>query len=220
MAIPTNWPLVQHFNPSTPLCSSQWCCWSYKNQLEFKLPLISSIETHFLQMNIQIKPIESPSLHFFQLNTFQQKKLHFLQTIFILSNWRPCRTHQMKEIILQLISIYLSSTLWPNSSYTGQQGTNTACFILFDLSNLLNGRNKRRHRWATWIPFSCFSWKRNFWKGNLFSWWNRACSFLSTEGWPNRPNEGSRLKATLTRDFLFFINSIQLKKFSFVSNFI
>ena len=118
-----------------PMCSSQWC-WntscSYKNQLEFKLPLISSIE--------------SPFLHFIQLNTFRQKKLHFLQTIFILSNWRPCRTHQMKETISQLISIYLSSTLWPNSSYTGQQGTNTVFFILFDLKDLSKWREQKKAR--------------------------------------------------------------------------
>ena len=127
-------------------CSSQWC-WntscSYKNQLEYKLPLISSFETHFLQVNIQIRPIEGPFLHFIQLNTFQQKKLHFLQTIFILSNWRPHRIHQTKETILQLISIYLSSILWPNSSYTGQQRTNTICFILFNLNNLSKWKEQK-----------------------------------------------------------------------------
>ena len=162
-------------------CSSQWC-WntscSYKNQLEFKLPLISLVETHFLQMNIQIRPIESPSLHFIQLNTFQQKKLHFLQTIFILSSWRPCQTHQMKETILQLISSYLSSALLSNNSYTGQPGTNTIFFIC---SIWPNERNKRRCGWAMRIPFSCFSWKRNFWKGSLFSWQNRACSLLKVD---------------------------------------
>ena len=124
-------------------CSSQWC-WNTSCSYKNKLPLISSIETHFLQMNIQIKPTESPFLHFIQLNTFQQKKFHFLQTIFILSNWRLHWTHQMKETILQLISINLSSTLWPNSSYTGQQGTNTVCFILFNLNNLSKWKEQKK----------------------------------------------------------------------------
>ena len=120
-------------------CPSQWC-WntscSYKNQFEFKLPLIPSIETHFLQMNIHVRPIDSLSHHFIQLNTYQQKKLHFFQKIFILFSWRPLWTDQMKETILQLISSYLPSTLLLNSSYIGQQGTNTVCFILLNLNDL------------------------------------------------------------------------------------
>ena len=124
-------------------CSSQRC-WNTSCSYKNKLPLISSIETHFLQINIQIKPTESPFLHFIQLNTFQQKKLHFLQTVFILSNWRPCWTHQMKETISRLISIYLSSTLQPNSGYTAQQGTNTVCFILFKLNNMPKWKEQKK----------------------------------------------------------------------------
>ena len=201
-------------------CSSQWC-WntscSYKNPLESKgtfdpfnwIPFPSNEYSYKALSFISFSWIPSNRKNFI---SFKQYLFYPIEGPAEHTKWRKQSCSLFQSICLPLCGQTVAI-----QDNKGQTLFASFCSIW---TIYLNERNKRKHRWAMWISFSCFSWKRNFWKGSLFSWRNRACSFPSTEGWPNRPNkanERSRLKATLTREFHFFVKSIQLKKFSFAS---